>query len=67
MAGKIKMGLKETGYKVVDWIHLAHDRDQWRVLMQTLMDLIVSYKMGNLFSSWATISFSERALLHVVS
>jgi hypothetical protein len=26
----------------VDWIHLAHDRDYWRVLVNALMNLRVS-------------------------
>jgi len=25
----IRMDLKEIGWKAVDWIHLAKDRDQW--------------------------------------
>jgi hypothetical protein len=28
----IKMNLGKTGLKSVDWIHLAQDRDRWRVL-----------------------------------
>jgi hypothetical protein len=28
----IKMDLREIGTEVVDWIHLAQDRDQWRAL-----------------------------------
>jgi hypothetical protein len=27
--GNIVMNLREIGWEVVDWIHLAHDRDQW--------------------------------------
>jgi len=33
------MNLRETGWKVVDWIHLAQDRDQWRALVNTIMNL----------------------------
>jgi hypothetical protein len=36
----IKMGLKETGYDV-DWIQLAHNRVQWRALVNTAMNLRV--------------------------
>jgi hypothetical protein len=25
----------------VDWIHLAHDRDRWRALVNTIMNLLV--------------------------
>jgi hypothetical protein len=28
----IKTDVKEVVWKVVDWIHLAQDRDQWRAL-----------------------------------
>jgi hypothetical protein len=31
----------------VDWIHLAHDRDQWWALMNTVMILRVPLKEGN--------------------
>jgi hypothetical protein len=33
--------LSEAGWKGVDWIHLGQDRDQWRILMNTLMNLRV--------------------------
>jgi hypothetical protein len=26
---KAGMDVRETGWKVVDWMHLAQDRDQW--------------------------------------
>jgi hypothetical protein len=29
----IKMDLGEIGWDVVDWIDMAQDRDQWRVLL----------------------------------
>jgi hypothetical protein len=37
----IKMDLKEIGWDGVDWIDLAHDRDQWRALVDTVMNLRV--------------------------
>jgi hypothetical protein len=37
----IKTGLKEIGYEGVEWFHLARDRDQWRVLVNTVMNLRV--------------------------
>ena len=38
----IKMDLKETGWKVVDWIDLAQDRDAWRVFVYTIVKLRAS-------------------------
>jgi hypothetical protein len=38
----IKMDLREIGLDGIDWIDLAHDRDQWRALVNTVMDLRVS-------------------------
>jgi hypothetical protein len=35
----IKMDLRETGWDGMVWIDLAEDRDQWRVLMNTVMNL----------------------------
>jgi hypothetical protein len=37
----IKMDLREIGFVVVDWIHLAQDRDRWRDLVNTVMNLRV--------------------------
>jgi hypothetical protein len=28
----IRINLREIGYGIVDWIHLAQDRNQWRLL-----------------------------------
>jgi hypothetical protein len=39
--GNIKMDLGETGWDGVDWIDLAQDRDQWRALVNTVMNLRV--------------------------
>jgi len=35
----IRMDLTETGGEVEDWIHLAQNRDQWRALVNTVMNL----------------------------
>jgi hypothetical protein len=37
----IKMDLREIERDDVDWIDLAQDRDQWRTLVNTVMDLRV--------------------------
>ena len=37
----IKMNLQEVGCGGVDWIELAQDRDRWRALVSTVMNLEV--------------------------
>jgi hypothetical protein len=38
------MDLTETGWEVVERIHLAHDRDKWRVFVHTVMNIRVHKK-----------------------
>jgi hypothetical protein len=37
----IRMDLRQIGYEDVDWIHLPHDRDHWRAVVNTVMNLRV--------------------------
>jgi hypothetical protein len=37
----IKMDLLEIGVSVVDWIGVAQDRDRWRALVDSVMNLRV--------------------------
>jgi hypothetical protein len=39
---KIRMDLVEVGWGDVDWIGLAQDRDRWRALVNSLLNLRVS-------------------------
>jgi hypothetical protein len=50
----------------VDWIHLAQDRNQWRALVNTAMNLWVLWRAEIFLTSWATVSFSGKTLLHGV-
>jgi hypothetical protein len=36
----------ETGWEVVNWIHLAQDRDQWWALVNMVNELLGSIKGG---------------------
>jgi hypothetical protein len=37
--GNIKFLLREIWLESVDWIYLAQDRDRWRALVNTVMNL----------------------------
>jgi hypothetical protein len=37
----IKMDLREIGWADTDWIDLAQDRGQWRILVNTVVNLRV--------------------------
>jgi len=65
MKVNIRVDVKETGSEGVDWIHLAHDRDQWRDLVNTVMNIRVSWNAGNFLTSWVTTGFSRPLLQRV--
>ena len=50
----IKMNLQEVGRGCGDWIELAQDRDRWRALVSTVMNLWVPKNAGNFLISWKT-------------
>jgi hypothetical protein len=35
----VNIDIKEPGWEVMDWIHLAQDRDQWQALVNVVMNL----------------------------
>jgi hypothetical protein len=41
LVDNIKMDLTETGWDDMDWTHLAQDREKWRALVDTVMNIQV--------------------------
>jgi hypothetical protein len=53
------MDLREIGWDGVDWIDIAQDRDQWRAVVNTILNLWVPQNAGK-FLSGCTIGGSSR-------
>jgi hypothetical protein len=47
----IKLDIKEIEWEDMNWIHLAQDRDQWRALVNTVMNIRAPQTAGNLMNS----------------
>jgi hypothetical protein len=39
------------GWRCISWIHLAQDRDHWKALVNTVMNLRVLLSVGKLLGS----------------
>jgi len=48
------MDLQEVGGSRGDWMELAEDRDRWRALVSTVMNLRVPKNAGNFLTSCRT-------------
>jgi hypothetical protein len=49
--GNMKVDLRYIGWNDMDWIDLAQDRDHWRFLMNTVMNLLIPYDIWKILSS----------------
>jgi hypothetical protein len=58
----IRMDLGEVGWGDVDWIGLAGDRNRWRALVNSVLNLRVPLNAGKLSSGLST-----SVHLHIVS
>jgi hypothetical protein len=59
-----KIYLREIGWDGMNWIDEAQDRDQWRSLMNTAMNLGVPKNAGK-FLSGCTLEASQEGLSSV--
>jgi uncharacterized protein YebE (UPF0316 family) len=39
----IKIDLREIGWGIMDWVHLTQDRNQWRILVSTMMKYVEKF------------------------
>lgn len=56
----LKWMLKEIRWDSRNWIDLAHNSNQWRALINMVMNLQVPQNVEKFLSSWATIGISIR-------
>jgi hypothetical protein len=63
----IEMDLGEVGWCNVDWIGLAQDRNRWRALVNSVLNLRVPWNAGKLSSGLTSSGLSVSAQLHIVS
>jgi hypothetical protein len=59
----IKINLRELVRDGMDWIDLAQDRDEWKALMNTVMNLRVPRNAEKFLSSCTISGFTRRAQL----
>jgi hypothetical protein len=61
LVDNVKIDLREKGWGGMDWINLTKKRDQWRALVNMVINLRVPQNAGKLLSSCTTGGFSRRA------
>jgi hypothetical protein len=55
-----QMDLRDIGRDGMDWIDMAQDRDQWRVLVNTVLKLRVPLNAGEFLSACTIGGFARR-------
>jgi hypothetical protein len=60
------MGLTETVWEGVDWIHVAEDRGKWRAFLNMVMSLRAASNAGNFLVGFVTVNFAIRSVFRGV-
>jgi hypothetical protein len=63
----IRMDLGEVGWGDVDWIGLSEDKNRWRALVNSVLNLRVARNAGKLSSGLTSSGLLSSAQLHRVS
>jgi hypothetical protein len=63
----IRMDLGEVGWGDVDWIDLAQDRNRWRALVNSVLNLQGSMKCWETIEWLTSSGHSISVQLHIVS
>jgi hypothetical protein len=63
----IRLDLGKVEWGDVDWIGLGQDRNRWRALVNSVLNLRVPQNAGKLSSGLTTGSLSSSSQLHRVS
>jgi hypothetical protein len=61
------MNLGEVGWGDVDWIGLAKDRNMWRAVVNSVLNIRAPRNFGKLSNGLASSGLSGSAQLHTVS
>jgi hypothetical protein len=56
------MDLREMVFGYVDWIYLAQDRDRWRALVNTIMNLRDPQNAGEFLDQLSVLLASQEGL-----
>jgi hypothetical protein len=63
----IRMNLGEVGWGGVDWIGVAQDRNRWRAVVNSVLNLRVPWNAGKLSSGLASSGLSSISSIELVS
>jgi hypothetical protein len=61
---ELKRVLERIGSEWDECIQIIYFSDEWRGIVDTVVNIWVLHKVGNFLKSWATMNSEERDLLH---